>query len=345
MNILAPTRNLAGFVHIISNALECSVGYRHYLYKIFFLGALLGAFWQYDLFHFVDYVDLDLILAALAIQPFMILGFAAGAFRLGPLMQAPPPPYSRVFRAIVLSLGFNSILPGRASEILKATYLYEHSGVPLRAGISGIFLERMMDILMLAILGIVAISLTLINSNIVVFIIAAIGVVAIFVFISRGSDVLQTLAMRVPWVVLRNVLSSIVANASSRLTLGVARRALFFSVAIWVIALGNVTLFLNLVGSLPIDLKGALIVFVACSLGGAIPALPAGLGTYEVAAVFALSQLGYGYDEALAIGLALHGGQIVLSLVGALVIALTERIGLTASIRRAIFYHRSGTKS
>ena len=305
----------------------------------------LVVFWQFDLIHFLDFVDLDLVLAALAIQPFMMLGFAAGAFRLGPLVQTPSPSYSRVFRAIILSFGFNAVLPGRASEILKATYLHDHSGVPLSAGISGIVLERMMDILMLAILGMVAISLTVINSNVVVFIVVAISVVAMFVFISRGRDALQALAMRIPWAVFRNALSSIAGHASSRLTMGIARKALFFSAAIWLIALGNVTLFLNLVGSIPIDFKGALVVFVACTLGGAIPAPPAGLGTYEAAAVFALKQLGYGYDEALAIGLALHGSQIVLSLVGALAIALTERIGLTASIRQAKVFLGSGTKT
>ena len=60
--------------------------------------------------------------------------------------------------------------------------------------------------------------------------------------------------------------------------------------------------------------------------------LPGGLGTYEVAGVFALRSLGYPFDEAIAVAIALHGAQLVLMFVLALAVMLTERIGLSSLI-------------
>jgi uncharacterized membrane protein YbhN (UPF0104 family) len=61
--------------------------------------------------------------------------------------------------------------------------------------------------------------------------------------------------------------------------------------------------------------------------------LPGGLGTYEAGAVYALTSLGYPFADALALAVVLHGAQLVLPLVLALLVMSTERLGLLSLIR------------
>jgi uncharacterized membrane protein YbhN (UPF0104 family) len=109
--------------------------------------------------------------------------------------------------------------------------------------------------------------------------------------------------------------------------------ALLVTAAAWLLDFVTIALFFHAAGSIPLGLSGALLVFVATTIGGAIPALPGGLGTYEAAAVFSLKSLGYSFEEALALGFALHATLFCLPLISSLVIVTTEKIGIGALVR------------
>lgn len=300
---------------------------------------------QFDFVKLIGRLDLRLLWAGLLIQPLMLLGFVLGAVRLAILASTPAAPILLALKATILSCGFNSLLPGRVAEILKATYLRNHAGVPFSAGIAGVLVERMMDLLMVMVIGIFAIGFAVIGTGITAYVAVALTLSVILVLLSSRQSMLLALIGRLPWAFVRNSATPLLTQAFVRLTGAVTFQALFLSALIWIVAIGNVALFLALAGTIPIGVKGALFVFVACTLGAAIPALPAGLGTYEAAAVLSLSALGYGFDEALAIGLALHASQIVLSLLGALSIAAIERIGVTEAIRETVAFVRPSPKS
>ena len=62
------------------------------------------------------------------------------------------------------------------------------------------------------------------------------------------------------------------------------------------LVLGTIA-FLNSAAPNTLRWEEAMIVFVFTSIGGAIPALPGGLGTYEAAAVLALQRFGLDFNE------------------------------------------------
>ncbi len=116
-------------------------------------------------------------------------------------------------------------------------------------------------------------------------------------------------------------------------------QAVLLGLLIWGLSYLNIFVFLSLAGSIPIGLSGALLVFVMTTLGGAIPALPGGLGTYEAAAVIALRSLGYSFDEAMALALVMHAAQLALPFLMAMLLMLQKRLGilsLISDIRRGV---------
>lgn len=102
---------------------------------------------------------------------------------------------------------------------------------------------------------------------------------------------------------------------------------------------------LDMTASIPLGLDGALVIYLASTVGGAVPALPGGFGTYEAAVVFVLRGYGYQLDEALALALMLHATQIVFVCVAAPLIALGEPTGIRSLIRGAVTELRSSRDS
>jgi uncharacterized membrane protein YbhN (UPF0104 family) len=128
------------------------------------------------------------------------------------------------------------------------------------------------------------------------------------------------------WV--REGLIRISAHLAARVKDRTIFGALGYSTCMWLLSAANVYIFLQVSGDSSIDLYGALVVFVLSMIGGAIPALPGGFGTYEAAVVFALRGYGYPLEEALPIALALHASQLAIGFSGAMAIAATESLGI-----------------
>lgn len=93
-------------------------------------------------------------------------------------------------------------------------------------------------------------------------------------------------------------------------------------------------LFLKAAGTISFGFFGFYLFFIATIFGNSITILPAGIGTYEIAAVLALKKFGYGLEEALALAITFHFGQILLGFIGAVAILMSERIGIDNLIRR-----------
>lgn len=117
-------------------------------------------------------------------------------------------------------------------------------------------------------------------------------------------------------------------------------RAFFYGLGLGLVVWGssflNVYLLLDFAGGTHTGVYGAILVFVCTTVEASGPALPGGLGTYEAAAVFALTSLGYTFVDALTLTVTIHVAQLVLplalALALALVILLTKRIGLSVLI-------------
>jgi hypothetical protein len=295
------------------------------------LVALLLAllYWQVDLPLVLDYLEPGLLIAAMAIQPTVAIVFILGALRLRLLLGAGSVRFSTVMKALLLSNGMNLLLPGRLSELLKVTYLRDHAGTPASAGLAAVFLERLIDVIILGLLALVGVSLALADPG-PGFAVLTVAAVAVLLALPRLERIVPLAVRILPGAWVREGVIRISAHLAARVKDYTVFGALGYGACMWLVSLANAYVFLRVCGDSSIGLHGALVVFVLSIVGGAIPALPGGFGTYEAAVVFALKGYGYTLEEALPIALALHASQLVIGFSGALAIAATESLGIRA---------------
>jgi len=275
----------------------------------------------------------ELLWAGLAIQPVALAGLAVHAARLGILAGLPLTRPGRPLAALLLSQGLNLLLPGRVAEFFKASYLHTHANVPVSRGLAAVFLERSVDVVIVA--GLSLAGLTLFATGAPLWSYAAAGSLLVLLALAPLlEEKLARLLARLPWPVAANFLERFCRHVSSIVREKVFLSALVLGIITWLFSLLNVYLFIRLAGGHPVDAKGALAVFVATTIGGAIPGLPGGFGAYEAAAILALRPYGYEVGEAFALGLAMHLAQFVIPLSGCGFILARERIGVSQLIDR-----------
>lgn len=274
--------------------------------------------------------DIRFLWAALAVQPLIILGLIVHSMRHKVLIGEPKVPLIKVVKAMVLSLGLNLLLPGRLAEVLKGTYLRNHAGVPMSVGMSAVMLERTVDMLIVAALGLLGLALFTKGVDYRLVWTFGCGGVTILVLALFARNSILKLARALPWQRVARFAERAYLHFSATLRAPAFFKALALGVIGWGVSYGNIFSFLHLAGSIPIGFSGALLVFVFTTIGGAIPVLPGGIGTYEAAGVIALRSLGYSLDEAIAVAIALHATQLILLFILALVVMLTERIGIVS---------------
>jgi len=279
--------------------------------------------------HFTD----RLWWAGLAIQPIVLAGLAVHAARLGILAGLPLPRVGRPLAALLLSQGLNLLLPGRVAELFKASYLHAHANIPVSRGLAAVFLERSVDLVIVAGLSLVGLMLFATDAPLWSYPTAC-GLLVALALAPMLEEKLARFVARLPWSVAANFLEHFCRHVSSIVREKIFFSALVLGIVTWLISVLNVYIFIQLAGSHPVDVKGVLGVFIATTIGGAIPGLPGGFGAYEAGAVLALRPYGYEFGEALAIGVAMHLAQFVVPLAGSGFILAREHIGLSQLIDR-----------
>lgn len=281
---------------------------------------------------FLSGFDVRQLVALLVVQPLIFIGLILQGVRHAMLIDRPGLSYLITTKAVALSQGLNLLLPARLSEVLKATYLRDRADIPMSAGLSAVMLERTVDLIIVGALGVVCLFFfaTMVSKTLIFAIILIIvGILALALW---GQSRILALARGLPWPQVGGFLERAYLHFSGSL-----RRPKFFlslgtGLLIWGLSFVNIFLLIESAGSIQVGVYGALLVFVFTTLGGAIPALPGGLGTYEAAAVFALMSLGYPFADALALAITIHGAQLILPLILAFGIMLTERLGLSSLV-------------
>lgn len=291
---------------------------------------LLWKLWPAD---WGNHFDVSMLLAAMAIQPVAMMGLMPHATRLGILAGLPASRPGRPLAALLLSQGLNLLLPGRVAEFFKASYLHSHAGVPVSQGMAAVFLERSVDLVIVA--GLSLVSLALFATGAATWAWLAAGALLFGLMLAPVQEErLARLVARLPWPVAATFAERFCRHVSRTVRERVFFRALALGILTWIFSLLNVYVFIQIAGSHPVDAKGALALFVATTIGGAVPGLPGGFGAYEAGAVLALRPYGYDTGEALAIGLALHLSQFVIPLFASGIILAREKTGVSHLLRR-----------
>jgi len=304
------------------------------------------------LFFFHQKIDFSLLFKSfdpalpirmLMIQPIIVTGILLFALRFSYLMPQPKPPIFQILKSLILTMGLNNILPGRISELVKVTYLKEHAGVPIRTSLAAVFLERMIDVFILFTLTATCIATRLFNVSLFwvnIFFILLVLMTLLFIF---KKPILQVTGQYAPQKIQRAIEYSVrYVSASFRSRYFYA--ALICSIGGWFLSFLAVSVFLSTAVETPIGSGEAFSVFVATVIGIAIPAIPGGFGTYEAGAIIVLTDFGFGFEQALAIAIAMHVSQIIFYVIGAVVILAFEKIGVVRFAKQLYSYARTAER-
>jgi len=265
----------------------------------------------------------------------VICALAVMAFRHALLLSDYSPPYKYVFSAIVLSAGFNYILPSRLAELLKATYLREKCSVPFSAGTSAVVVERLIDILIIGIIGATSILFLPNLGSSLKYIIILLSIIFIFFVLPRSEKIFWYISAKLPWPKITNFLNNLHNEIKNKIKVKLLYINLGLGFTAWTLNIVAFAVFFNLAIPDGLDIQIILTVFVASAIGMAIPILPAGLGTFEAAIVLSLKAYGFDFDESLALAIALRLTLLLAVTPLAVVISMKSGTGVRSFLAEA----------
>jgi uncharacterized protein (TIRG00374 family) len=272
--------------------------------------------------------------ALLISQPIQFLLIFIASWRLAILIQNNCNKILIFFQAYILSIGFNSFLPGRISELVKVTFLKEWLNIPVTNSSVGVIVERLIDLLILIGLVLLGFGSLWIDANNFLFA-SLFGLIILFlIFISFYSDLIFRFINILPFKKFNGNIRNIVLKFKETIRNEGFTLALIISVFLWVGSYLMLLLILKIIYGAEISINDTLIIFSAMSLGRAIPGLPGGIGIYEAAIVLAMEYLGFGFSESLATAITIHVSQIFFVTLLSLVLFGRKGIGLSFFIKK-----------
>ncbi len=283
----------------------------------------------------VSRIDERFWLAVALAQPVALAGISVMGMRLSELVRRPRIPFFQGIKAFALFAGLNLFLPARLAELVKATYVRDHAGVPLSQGLAGIFLGILLDLTIFSLLAIFCFTFIIGRAvgeeTKTTFIVLALVSSALIVTSPLLLRIMAT--ARVSRVVSRipyfgGIVSRITDHARGQAT--PRRMAMFmaFSIVGWGCSYATALTVLTVLGQTDLGFFGALAVFFAMTAGALITVLPGGLGTSEAGVVLILMALGETFDTSLVTAIALRLGFALGPVVLASLIILHEPTGL-----------------
>lgn len=213
----------------------------------------------------------------------------------------------QAYRYICIGFLANNVLPFRAGDMARAAAISHGTGIRFPSVVGGLALERMLDLVMVAIIGLIAIQVAplprsvqlvaLISAVVLVLALAAVTLIARRTWSEkegdgdgRGKTFLWNLWVRF---------------SAGFGALGTARGLLLaavLAVGLWSMAVVTFLFRLSafdLAPSLPL----VLVVLTSLGFGVAVPSAPGFVGVYHAAVTFALELFGYKHEVAVGFGL------------------------------------------
>ncbi len=242
--------------------------------------------------------------------------------------------------ALLVGLFFNSILPFRAGEAARLVDLARRTGVSRTETLATIAVERVFDVLSLAVLLFLALpflpEVTWVRATAWLALGLGLGLAAAAVLLLRfGDRALGVLLWPLRWLgaerwesAVRNLGHGLAGLRSLRVALAGAALTLVS----WLVLAAS---FWALMPAFDLGLgyEAGLLVVIAVGLAMIVPAPPAALGVFEAAAVVALVAFGVDASVALSYALVLHAVNFFPYLVAGLLV-LPRRAWTVRSLPR-----------
>jgi uncharacterized protein (TIRG00374 family) len=255
---------------------------------------------------------LEFLLLAMA---FYVVGYAARIVRWRMLFHPVRPDLRNIFHAFNIGSIFNSLLPARLGDLVRAYFAGRDPKMSKAHALSTIIVERFWDtIAIVVILGGVSIGLpavpTLIKKTAWAALAAGILGLLVLVHISLHQDGYRRLLIRIggrlrlsttsrAWSLLDSLLDGLALVGRNKRTVGLSLWSMF----IWACSGG---MFFALARALRIGIswQAACLVMTATSIVSLIPSSPGGIGVYHFAAQALLTST-FGVERPAAVGFAL----------------------------------------
>lgn len=228
-------------------------------------------------------------------------------------------PYRRMLAYLLIGYLANNVLPARLGELVRSHYLGDREGLSRTTTLGTVVVERVVDfgvvvaiaaaaILVLSVRGIVA------SAVLVGIAFAALLVVAIAIGMAAhrlpGTDRVRAAVERWPRV------GELARKMRSGLAVAGRPRTLVEALLLSVIAWGSTVLAFAAAGQavgIELTIGQASLLAAGVALATAIPAGPANLGTFELAAVEIARAVGVDVHAAFAIALLVHAAIVVIT--------------------------------
>ncbi|RXJ54422.1 lysylphosphatidylglycerol synthase transmembrane domain-containing protein [Candidatus Marinarcus aquaticus] len=236
--------------------------------------------------------------------------------------------FSIAFNAMLLSVGLNYIVPGRISELIKATYIRDKSNIGFSIGIGAVFLERFADLIVLAsiaLAGLTFFAMDIQGNSLIIVMFLICLIVAVIYFEKNILFLLNKLVLNKK---LNNFLNTTYQHIKSQVFTKKFIIGLIYTFVIWFFSSLTIFVFLNIAGEIKLSSLEILMILLGGAIGLAIPALPGGIGTFEAIVVTILIKYGYDFNSALALAIGLRINNMLFVLPYALIIAFKNGTGL-----------------
>jgi len=213
--------------------------------------------------------------------------------------------YAASFEVSVVAGFLNFILPAKLGEISKLVYLKRLYNIRFSSSIIVLFIERSMDMLVLAVVTLMATSIFLENEsarNVAILII----ILMAFAIFTLNTKFFQQVLNYIPIRSVKIFLKRSLSNIRRQLNLLSLIMGLGYSFILWISYFFTVWLFFEYATNIHLLLIDVFIIFTISSIAMSIPLAPGGLGTYQAGLIFALDLYGVDKETALAVGIILH---------------------------------------
>lgn len=209
-------------------------------------------------------------------------------------------------KGFLLGCAFNNILPARLGEVSKAVYFKQMTSLNLPQSMGIIFLERFLDINLLALLTLCAalvFGLGMIGLPLLALV--ALCWVGLFIVIHRMKAGPPELGFII-WPKVRDFIRSLLVSIEQAIRERPIMVPLAFTACIWLINFAYVAAIALWLGDLNLTWGQTFALFATVFIGISIPGTPGGLGVAEGAIVALLSLYGVSKPEAIALALTIR---------------------------------------
>ncbi|MEM4648249.1 MAG: lysylphosphatidylglycerol synthase transmembrane domain-containing protein [Candidatus Pacearchaeota archaeon] len=225
----------------------------------------------------------------------------------------------RLIPIVILGSVANMIMPARTGEFLRVFLIRGEGNVRFTSGLSSIFVERVLDVLALLGLSVAAMAAARVNMPAMFLnalkLVAALfmALIVLILFMAKRKSLVFAAFRVVKKVFPKRIQDRLTGQVELAVkgveALNEEPKTIFLvsllTVAIWAAPAAS-TILLFKAFSVEMSMSTVTLGYALHSLSFAIPAPPGYAGTFEIYWALIYSNLGMGFEEALAMGLAVH---------------------------------------